>query len=101
VRYLPDAPAAPPLTNIYTTGQPDLTWNRVVGAAAYQVQIARDHAFTQIVVQSDLLPADQTPHYAPPVSLFNGDYFWRVQARSAAGVWGAWSAVTPFAIRQP
>jgi hypothetical protein len=66
---------------------------------AYDIQIASDQAFSQIV-DEDRLAAVIT-RYVPDKELASGDYWWRVAGVDAQGARGPWSAARRFAVRQP
>jgi len=89
-------PNAAPARNRFTTGQPLLTWGRVSGAAAYQVQVARAPSFAGAAVY------DAGPDLAALVSAPDeGVYYWRVRAQMSSGVWGPWSAADSFTVDLP
>jgi hypothetical protein len=65
--------------------RPKFTWSATAGPRGeYTLQYARDSSFTQEVVTVSKL---QNNFYTPPLetSLQNGEYYWRVKARDAAG----------------
>jgi hypothetical protein len=66
---------------------------------SYDIQIAADQAFSQIV-DEDRLAAVIT-RYVPDKELTPGDYWWRVAGVDAQGVRGPWSAARRFAVRPP
>ncbi len=66
---------------------------------AYDIQIASDQAFSQLV-DEDRLAAVIT-RYVPDKELAPGDYWWRVAGVDAQGARGPWSAARRFAVRQP
>lgn len=73
---------------------PLLEWWPVAGATRYQVQVARDAAFTH-----DAFTAwAQYAVYAYPHTPAYGTYYWRVQAWDDQGALGAWSAPRRFQI---
>lgn len=81
----------------------DLRWERVAGAVAYHFELADEPAMRWPL--SPAFSAVQaatsfTPHSA---GLLNAGqtYYWRVRAKSAAGIWGPWSAVWTFTPRGP
>lgn len=63
------------------TGQPDMQWSGVVGARGYRLQIARDTAFADNVL--DHTVAD--PHLTLAGALAPGHYHWRVATVDATG----------------
>jgi hypothetical protein len=66
---------------------------------SYDIQIATDPAFSQIV-DEDRLAAVIT-RYVPDKELVPGEYWWRVAGVDAQGVRGPWSAVRRFVVKQP
>ncbi|MCL4237456.1 MAG: M6 family metalloprotease domain-containing protein [Anaerolineae bacterium] len=68
---------------------PTFTWGAVTGATSYRIQVSKNAAFSSTVVNSTKSGTTHTPGTA----LADGLYYWRVQARSASGIWGSWSAV--------
>jgi hypothetical protein len=76
-------PFAPLLTAPGTRvrhARPDLQWSAVVGANAYQVEVARDAAFADTV----LTERTSDTHLAPASELQPGGYHWRVASIEAA-----------------
>lgn len=69
---------------------PTLTWNRVSGATAYQVQINRTTSMT-IPYDEYVTPDGETLSYTT-IPLEDGLWYWRVRARQPNGLWGSWSA---------
>lgn len=80
----------------YATGvalSPNLTWNALSGAASYDVQIATDPAFSNIVRSASGLTATS---YTPSPALDAGTvYYWRVRGNNACGG-GTYSNVWAF-----
>ncbi len=80
-------------TNISTT--PSLTWSNVTGASTYEVQVATDSGFTNIVASMTGLT---TPQWAVSPALSSGTtYFWHVMPVNACGsgpVSATWSFKT-------
>jgi len=95
------ATAAPGTTALsapanYATGvalSPNLTWNALSGAASYDIQIATDPAFSNIVRSATGLAGTS---YTPSPALDPGTvYYWRVRGNNACGG-GAYSTVWAF-----
>lgn len=89
-------PAAPALTTPANNAQGvfpinSFVWEQVTGNITYEIQVATDAAFTQIVLQSSL--ANTTTIGATLES--ETIYFWRVRANSICGI-GNWSSVFTF-----
>ncbi|MFO7543135.1 MAG: FecR domain-containing protein [Thiobacillus sp.] len=68
------------------SAQPELQWAAVVGSNAYQVQVARDVAFSDRVLNQRTVET----HLVPAQALASGQYYWRV-ANIEAGEQGPFS----------
>lgn len=89
-------PSAVPERNRFATDQPELTWGRVSGARAYQVQVARSPMFVGAATY------DAGPALAVTISTPDeGLYYWRVRAQLEGGAWGPWSAADVFTVDLP
>lgn len=89
-------PAAPVLrspanSSVVTMARPAFSWLAVPTATRYRLEIDRHPAFTDAVsrTETDMLAT-------APVTLTQNYYFWRVQARDAAGNWGPYSEARQF-----
>lgn len=91
------APDASPIRNLFATGTPTLSWNRITGATAYRVQVARDSNFTDVVYENPSIPPG-TLEVTP--TLTDGVYYWRVRALKS-NIVGAWSAAQSFIVDAP
>ncbi len=92
-------PGSAPLRNYFTIAQVPLTWNPVTGAnGGYHVQVARSDSFSPLVFED---VTDMTELTTTTSTLTSGQYFWRVCARNASNVCGAWSAVKSFSVSVP
>jgi hypothetical protein len=88
-----------PARNLFNTATPTLTFNAVSWATAYQLQISKSAAFAGTVVDVEL-PINPLNHtIANPLA--NGVYYWRLRARDANGVWGAWGPSDTFVVFVP
>jgi hypothetical protein len=77
-----------------TVANPTFTWQPLLGAASYHVQIATDAAFTSIIHDIN------TPAISYEAILNDGQtYFWRVQATFADGV-NEWSEIRSCAYKE-
>jgi hypothetical protein len=67
-----------------------LDWSPVLGAKTYQLQVSPNPDFANNVPIDVIVKGTR---YAPPITLNNGAYYWRVRAKDAAGVQnnGGWS----------
>jgi hypothetical protein len=74
-----------------------LDWADVTGASTYEVQVATDSAFTNVVATATTL-VGSTWTVSPALNA-NTSYFWRVRARNSCGGVGAWSSVFSYTTR--
>jgi hypothetical protein len=72
-----------------------LDWADVAGAT-FEVQVATDSAFTNVVASNTLTASNWT---VAPVLNADTSYFWRVRARLGCSGFGAWSSVSSFTTR--
>jgi len=70
-----------------------LSWDPVTNATQYQLQLARDTAFSDQVFKGKLV--DTFKEFA---DLAPGKYYWRVKAIEAGGLKGPWSAARLFTV---
>ncbi len=97
--FTPPTPTAPPsaspVSNFFTVRNPTLTWNRAASAFGYRLEIDDAPDFVT-PLEGDDFSAD-TLHYTAFIPV-NGTYYWRICAKDAAGVCGAWSVTQTFVI---
>lgn len=86
-----------PVINYYTA-TPTLTWTSLTDAKGYEVQIATDGGFVNVVFDMTA-PAGANTVTPPPLA--NGLYYWRVRGKNTDGVWGAWSYISTFVVDAP
>jgi hypothetical protein len=73
---------------------PALDWQDVKGAIGYDVQVATDNKFTNIVSEGIGLTSSRYP--VPDGHLWNGSlYYWRVTAMDSVSA-GSWSEIWSF-----
>jgi predicted phage tail protein len=70
-----------------------LSWDAVVNAAQYQLQVATDSAFTDRVFNGKIIDTFQDLNDLAP-----GKYYWRVKAIEEGGLKGTWSVVRGFTV---
>jgi hypothetical protein len=99
--YTIDKPSLPasglrsPRNNTITNDTtPTLWWASMKGGVTYEVEVATDNAFINIV---DIHIAIGLSHTVAS-SLIDGHYFWRVRAYNVSNQPGAWSSVRSFTI---
>lgn len=80
-----ETPAVSALDVMDHNEQPTLTWQAAAGLT-FRGQLARDEAFTQVVVEADLTQPSWRLE-----GLARGTYFVRLQARDASGLSGPYS----------
>ncbi len=98
-----------PNTATLNTDRARLGWTPVDAVADYHVRLGTDATVEQSLSPVfdkliSLTPsAGQSFWTLPEEGLLNPetDYFWKVRARSAEGVWGPWSQVAQFRISAP
>lgn len=73
---------------------PNFSWQPVLGAAKYRLQISGNLDFTAIAYTNEVLSTT----FQPPVKLVNGDYFWRVIPLDPSSRLGAFSEVRSFSM---
>ncbi|MCY1014978.1 endopeptidase [Pyxidicoccus sp. MSG2] len=74
-----------------------LDWADVSGAANYEVQVATDSAFTNVVATATTL-ATSTWTVSPALNTTT-TYYWRARAKNSCGGVGAWSSTFSFTTR--
>jgi hypothetical protein len=77
-------------------GSPSIRWAAVSGAAAYQLQLAKDPGFALLNDRIDTLNTSWTP-----ASLATGEYYVRTRSIAEDGYEGDWSAPIGFSILPP
>lgn len=93
----PSSPAeAAPQRNRFDDPEVALSWLPSSNAAFYELQIARDGAFSQLVFADSAIPGAVVNLTTP--ALPDGVYYWRVRARFMNGVTTGWSTVDSFAV---
>jgi hypothetical protein len=75
-----------------------LSWTQAVDAAAYEVQLAADSGFRQILHRSE---AQAGTGFAPAADLPPGQYYWRVASLRADAYRGPFGDVQRFELRPP
>jgi M6 family metalloprotease-like protein len=88
---------AAPVPVLFTTGTPELTWNRVSWAVGYEIQVENVNNFAAPYAFSAVVPADQLAVTVSP-ALPDGTYYMRVRALKADGSEGGWSVTEVFVI---
>jgi predicted outer membrane repeat protein len=73
---------------------PTFNWGSVLNAQGYEIVIATDSAFTQVVLSETV----SSPTFTPSVPLDDGRHFWRVRALNSAAQPGRFSRAQAFTI---
>lgn len=93
---VPDAPALISPADLADTGvNPVLSWAASAQGTTYQVEVATDAAFANIVFTG---PSSDATSQQLPLLQFGTQYFWRVRSGNTCGD-GAYSAVRSFITR--
>lgn len=77
--------------------QPDFLWQKSTVATAYEVQVARDRDFRDVIVADRV----EIPRFVPLQALPIGECYWRVRALDSTGVAGPWSASRTYSLIAP
>jgi hypothetical protein len=92
---LPPLLSAPADGATRTTARPTFSWLASATAKRYRIQVSSEADFASTLMDvTDLT----TTYYTATVSLRQGVYYWRVQARDAAGNWGDFSPERTFRV---
>jgi len=103
-------PQSPVQGTIVAGSTPTLSWSHTCGKGGdYQVRLGADAQmhralspiFEKLVSQT---PSKGLPQWTvPEAGLLNPDtpYYWKVRARSGAGMWGLWSKPAHFTTKEP
>lgn len=86
-------PVSPAADTIIRTGNVTFVWNSVENAATYQLQIDDRSTFYSPVLDTSGIAATTLGHF-----LADGQYYWRVRARSRDSVFGDWSTIRSFTV---
>lgn len=89
---LAPALASPPDGSTVSIKKLRLNWDKVTDADTYHLQMAADPDFAYVAVDLTTQKTEFNPDVNQKLSL-DHTYYWRVQARDAAGNWSAWSAL--------
>lgn len=95
----PSAPAlvSPAAAGLVTVYRPKLDWKNVLSADHYQLQVARDAQFTQMVLDAANLAVSEFTFSEDLAA--NTSFSWRARAINAVNVTGAWSKTWTFRTR--
>ncbi len=74
---------------------PSFVWRPQHAAVAYELQVARDEAFEQIIYEAQI---DEYSAHRPPEALAPGDYRWRVRFVDDEQRASSWSIARRFAV---
>ncbi len=85
-----------PAMNAFVATTPMLTWSSLPGASGYQLQIATDAAFANIVYSTQ---AAASEHLVVAPLALNTTYYWRVAPQGVACGHGVFSGVRKFKTR--
>lgn len=97
----PATPAAPVLVSpasgevVYTLS-PTLVWNTVTGATSYELQVATDSSFNDLIVdKKGIISRMYTLQYDEQLS-WSTTYYWRVNSYNTVSGTSAWSGTMTF-----
>lgn len=97
--YVPPIPLliTPTAADTLFVLRPGFDWTDMNGATKYNIQISRNAAFTDLVVNTVTIPSAYTPSADLPANRY---LFWRVQAQ-VAGIWQGWSSTEKIKMPNP
>ena len=85
-----------PAAGAITTIKPIFQWSTIISADKYDLLVAKDNAFSEVVIDRTGDNALSSNAWESEISLENDTtYYWKVKARSDKS-FGAWSAVSVF-----
>lgn len=87
-------PSQPRRNSISNNSTPTFVWNDAPNAIEYEIVIATDSSFSQVVLTENV----SFSSFTPPDPLADGKYFWRVRAYNAAAQPGRFSVAQIFSI---
>ncbi|OON67363.1 hypothetical protein B0919_18010 [Hymenobacter sp. CRA2] len=91
--FVPPTPILPAANSVRALALPTFQWSAIQAATSYDLQVATDAAFTNLVINQTGV---STNSYTSTVTLTsNGRYFWRVRGIADCGT-GDWSASQSF-----
>jgi hypothetical protein len=73
-----------------------LNWSPVEGAVKYKLQVAKDLAFTNLVINAPVLSPETSKLLAFPDKVKT--YYWRVRAIDEVKIKSAWSEIGQFTV---
>lgn len=88
-------PDLPFWRNTYKTRTPTLAWSGVSWATSYEIEIASDSNFIDVVYSSTVSASEFSVQAEP---LYNGLYYWHVRAIRVGGGVGTWSTTESFVV---
>lgn len=77
----------PPNSLASLDSMPAFSWRSLSDVVKYQIQVATDIVFTNLVIDSAVIDTS----YYHSAGLDNGTYYWRVRAKNNNDIWGDWS----------
>lgn len=86
---------SPPNSLLPLDSVPVFNWRSVNEAVNYQIQVATDIVFTDLVIDSIV----SDTFYSPGMTLDDNTYYWRVRAKNNDNFWGDWSEAIIWSFR--
>ena len=85
------------LTESVSFATPTFSWDRVEGAAAYELEVDDDPSFGSPAVSAST--SENT--YTPTNTFYNGTYYWHVRVQRYGSIRNEWSQVQSFTLALP
>jgi len=74
----------------------NLIWKNIFGASQYELHIATDNNFNNIVFSKVVIDT-----FINTIELTKGQFYWRVRGQNSQDLWTAWSSISSFEIDGP
>lgn len=88
-----------PINRAIVTSTPELRWNPVRSASAFELQIIYETSMKVVCAKKGLSPLQTSYQLQAHEALSSGVYHWRVRAVDNAGTPGEWSATGAFKVQ--
>jgi hypothetical protein len=84
-----------PVDDTIDTGTPTFSWNPILNAVKYRIQIDDFNTFYTPLFDDSSLTVEQ---YVPDSTIMDGFYYWRVRVKTGDGEWSHWSPSASFGV---
>jgi|GEM_PF-6398860 len=84
-----------PVNDTVDVNQPTFTWNAILNAVKYRIQVDDYNTFYSTIIDDSLI---SLTNYIPDTILIDGFYYWRIAVETGDSEWSDWSNVVSFSI---